>query len=83
MTKLNWNSIDMDFFGSDDANVKAELEQVFTVGKQNKINLEACLKTGHGRFFYSSDISNTQSVAIGTTGNGWQPRTDRDEFIGV
>lgn len=39
MTKLNWNSIDMDFFESDDANVKAELEQVFTVGKQNKINL--------------------------------------------
>lgn len=56
---------------------------MFTVGKQNKVNLEACLSTGYGRFFYSSDSENTKSVAIGSTGNGWQPRSPANEFIGV
>jgi hypothetical protein len=78
MTKLNWNSIDMDFFASNDANTKAQLQQVFTVGKQNKVNLEACLKSGYGKFFYSSDMTNTQLVAIESTGNGWQPRSQNN-----
>jgi hypothetical protein len=73
----------MDFFASDDAKTKTQLEQVFTVGKQNKINLDPCLKTGYGRLFYSSDLTNTKSVCIDADGNGWQPKTEVNEFIGV
>ena len=73
----------MDFFGSDNSNVKEELQQFFTVGKRNKINLDPCLKTGYGRFFYSSDCENTKSVAIEMDGNGWQPKSENNEFIGV
>lgn len=39
INRLNWNSIDMDFFSSTDTTTKKELEQVFTPGKLNKVNL--------------------------------------------
>ncbi len=64
MTKLNWNSIDMDFFASDNANTKQQLQHTFTVGKQNKINLDPAFKSGYGRLFYSSDCDNAKSVGI-------------------
>lgn len=74
ITKLSWNSIDMDFFGDDDTFTKEESKSVFTVGTTSKLNLLPALSQSTCKAFYSSSSLNGASFVLSSSGNnGWSP----------
>lgn len=54
LTRLSWNSIDMDFWGGDSDWEVEKSQEVFSVGKTNKVNLEQAIGKGKAKVIYSS-----------------------------
>ena len=54
LTRLSWNSIDMDFWGGESDWEVEKSQEVFSVGKNNKVNLIQAIAKGKARVFYSS-----------------------------
>jgi hypothetical protein len=85
ITKLDWNSINMDFFSGDDTNAQIS-QQVFTVGKTNKYNLDGAISKGNGKIIYSSVITGRSSFQVddSSQADGWTPTgTGANAYIGV
>lgn len=76
ITRLNWNSVNMDF-DEDDQSSKlpnSKAQSVFTVGVTSTLNLIAAFGTGKGRLFFSSSVLNDAIVLLKSDGNnGWSP----------
>jgi hypothetical protein len=84
ITKLDWNSIVMDFSSTTITNTT---QQVFTVGKTNKYNLDGAILKGQAQVFYSSCISGRTSFQVDDNSqpDGWSPATTSsiNSYIGV
>lgn len=83
---LDYNSIDMDFWGGDTDEMKAESSEIFSVGKTNKKNLDAVIAKGKGKIVYSSIANGRTSFQVDDYSdvNGWSPlRSAKGEYIGV
>jgi hypothetical protein len=80
ITKLDWNSIVMDFSTPNTS------QQIFTVGKTNKYNLDGAISKGLGQVFYSSCISGRISFQVDDNSqpDGWAPSsTSANQYVGV
>lgn len=74
ITKLTWNSVDMDFFGDGNDCDKEKSKSVFTVGVNSKLNLAPVIARNQGSIFYSSLGLNNASVLLSAQGSsGWSP----------
>lgn len=85
ITKLTWDSIDMDFWsGSSDKEVEIS-KDVFTAGKTNKYNLEGALSKGNGKVIYSSIITGRNCFQVDDNSdiNGWSPSGSGLQWVGV
>jgi hypothetical protein len=85
ITKLTWNSIDMDFWDDSDSCKKEESKAVFTIGATSKLNLLPAVSKGKAEYFYSSSSLNGAQFNLEATGsNGWSPNGScTGQFIGV
>lgn len=86
ITKLTWDSVDMDFWsGESDENV-AISKSVFSVGKTNKFNLDTAIAKGKGKVFYTTVIKGRKSFQVDddNDADGWTPESSsKNQFIGV
>lgn len=86
ITKLDWNSINMDFFSGDSAESVQTAQNVFTVGKTNKYNLDGAISKGGAQIIYSSVVSGRTCFQVDDNAkpDGWTPNiATSGEFIGV
>ena len=82
--RLSWNDFDMDFFDSDTEKEMEHNQEIFSVGVDNKLNLEPAWGKGYS-LFYSSCSFSSFNVQIDSKGhNGWSPAgSSANSFVGV
>ena len=81
ITKLSWNSFDMDFW-SDESDWGVETSnQVFSVGKTNKMNLDPAIYKGHAKVRYSSCQTGKRGFQVDDieSKDGWSCDTSAPE----
>lgn len=67
ITRLSWNSIDMNFFDDDEAQCEqTDSHEVFSVGVNSKLNLVPVVAKGNGKVFFSSSSLNSATFALGS-----------------
>ena len=86
ITRLTWDSVNMDFWsGESDENV-AISKDVFTIGKTNKLNLDAAISKRKARIIYSSVATGRKSFQVDddSDNDGWTPSDNSNgQYIGV
>lgn len=74
ITRLDWNSIDMDFGDSCNSTANAIANSVFTVSPTSTLNLVPAFETAAGTLYFSSSSINGASVLLSASGSsGWSP----------
>lgn len=85
ITKLDWNSVDMDFWGGDSDDKVKTSKEVFTIGKTNKYNLDGAISKGKAKILYSSIVTGRTCFQVDDNVNfdGWTPSSSNNEFLGI
>lgn len=74
ITRLDWNSIDMDFGDSCNSTANAIANSVFTVSPTSTLNLVPAFETAAGTLYFSSSSISGASVLLSASGSsGWSP----------
>ena len=66
ITRLSWNSIDMNFFDDETEAEKTASHEVFSVGVNSKLNLVPVVANGNGKVFFSSSSLNSATFSLGS-----------------
>ena len=87
ITKLSYNSIDMDFdfFDGETDSEQEQAQMIFTLGKDNKKNLEPALFKGGKQFFSKNDAKHS-TCQVESEGEGWFIKSEKEargQYAGV
>jgi hypothetical protein len=79
ITKLDWNSIVMNFSTPNTS------QQVFTVGKTNKYNLDGAILKGQAQIIFSTCVAGRTAFQVDDNSqpDGWSPTSLTNAYIGV
>lgn len=87
LTKLSWNSIDMDFWSGDSDAIVEESQTIFSEGKTNKLNLDPAIYKGKAQIVYSSCKGDKHSFQVddNSVPEGWTCNSQKPtgQYIGI